>query len=274
METLKKILALLIFISALISEARAEGGKKVALLFLTRKDVLHPNLWIELLKNCEDKFNIYVHSKEMMNNKYFRKHRIQNTVHTTWTRHVKAWKALLEEALKDKHNYKFVYLSESCAPLKPMEEIYEILTKDRISYVNYMRPFWPENNAREVREIPKEHRWVNSEWVILNRRHALTIVKDKSVIGACHRHPHSSEAHPSSLFSCKGNLIDLELKNRATTYVNFTLGHDSHPYTFENGSPFNIGLIREAKAKGCLFIRKIGPRFPKGVLLGIIKEKG
>ena len=178
----------------------------------------------------------------------------------------------MAQALKDPDNYKFVYLSESCAPLKPMEEIYEFLTKDRNAYMNYMRPFWPEKNAREVKEIPKQHRWVNSEWVILNRRYALKVVQDKKVISSCNRHPHSAEAHPSSLFSYKGILLLPEMKNWGTTYVNFNLGHDSHPYTFEDASPFNLDLIREAKKKGHLFIRKIGAKFPEKTLLEIINE--
>ena len=59
-----RFLAILLIFSIWLSEYVTANEKKVALLFLTVKDPLHPNLWKQALKSCEDKFNIYVHSKK------------------------------------------------------------------------------------------------------------------------------------------------------------------------------------------------------------------
>ena len=270
---IKFILFTLFFFIIAHENAYSKGHKKIALLFLTVEDLNHPGVWKKLLENQRHQYNIYFHSKNSMQDKDFKKFRIDKTVKTTWCKHVKAWKALLNEAIQDEDNYKFVYLSESCIPLMPLDDIYKILTADNNSYMQFRKPFWPEINARTIHELPEKHRWVNNEWVILNRKHAEVVVRDIHIISACNRHHHSQEAHPSCLFSVKHCLDDPELLNKQTTWVNFDLGHDSHPYSFDDESPFNMDMMQEAKMSGRLFIRKIAKTFPENVLLDFIHQK-
>ena len=45
---------------------------------------------------------------------------------------------LLEEAYKDKDNYKFIFISDSCIPLYGFNYIYDFLTKNNNSFFNIL----------------------------------------------------------------------------------------------------------------------------------------
>jgi hypothetical protein len=154
-------------------------AEKVALLFLTIQDLNHAELWKEQIQSNPGKFSIYFHSKEPLKDPYFKKYRIKHIVPTSWAIHLEAWQKLIKAALKDPENKKFVFLSESCVPIKPLDEIYQSLMHDKNTYMRFGRPWWPSDHNREVIELPKEHRWGNHEWVILNREHAKLIVQIK-----------------------------------------------------------------------------------------------
>lgn len=242
---------------------------KVALLFLTVKDINQSQIWKEQLEN-DSRFSIYIHSKEKMKDHYFSKHRIKKIVPTSWAYHVYAWQELIKIAVKDPQNKKFILVSESCLPLMPLNEIYDFLIQDENSYMTFTRPFWPNRHNREVIELPKEHRWVGSEWIILNRSHANLVAQDKDIIKVVSRHGSDAESYFPSLLSYHGMLFDEDVLQIPTTYTNWKLGHDSHPYTFEDASPMNLQLLKEARNANYLFVRKIGKSFPSDVLKSII----
>lgn len=186
---------------------------------------------------------------------------------------MKAWRRLLHRALQDPENCKFVFLSESCVPLRPLDEIYRLLVSNDASYINYFTPWWPPTDAREVVLLPKENRWVNSEWIILNRKHAILMVQDNSVLKNVEHFPHSCEAYPACLLSYYGHLQKEDVINKPTTHVDFLRGVESHPYMFQEATSFNIQELCKARADGLLFARKIAREFPQDVLLQIIYDK-
>lgn len=69
---------------------------KIALLFLTRSDLNHPDLWKTLLDEAPDRYTLYIHSKESMTHPFFKDFRISTIVPTTWLNHVKAWQLLIK----------------------------------------------------------------------------------------------------------------------------------------------------------------------------------
>lgn len=245
------------------------SSEKVALLFLTVNELNHPSLWKGLLEK-DDRFTIYIHSKHKMKDKFFKKHRIKKIVPTSWGYHVKAWQMLFKEAVKDPENTKFVLLSESCVPLQSLDYIYEELTKDNHGYMEFSRPFWSPKNAREVVELPKEHRWVGPEWVILNREQAQLVVQDTAVIPVVAKHPSDAESYFASLLSYHGVLFDGEVVRQRTTYTNWKLRDGAHPYTFREATEFDIEMLRSARASGAFFARKVAASFPEEVLSEII----
>lgn len=251
-------------------QAEVTQEKKIALLFLTRNGVNHPNLWKTLLAQNPDKFNIYIYSDYPLKDPFYESFRIQESVPTSWTYHIKTWQLLVREAFKNPENYKFVYLSESCIPLAKLERIYQTLTANNSSYMCYLNTWWPKDNPREVVELPVEHRWGNHEWVILNRRHAEMIVNDQSVIDIVSRCSIDSESYPSTLFSVHGCLN--EFACYPTTYVNWdiTEGGGAHPYSFKEYNIFNWYLLVKAKKDGHLFARKFTANFPEEGILKIM----
>lgn len=270
---MKRFLLLICLIATPFFSLHAKDRKKIALLFLTIQDIHQTDLWKYLLTGEGNRFNIYIHSKHHLNDPFFRDFRIVNRVATTWNEHIEAWRRLLRNALNKKENVKFIFLSDSCIPLWPLKEIYEKVMKNEQTYMMYMKPFWPRNNAREVLQLPREHRWVNSEWVILNREHATLLIQDESITKLVKNHPHSGEAFISCVLSYYNYLNRDEVINQQTTFADFNLGHDSHPYRLEDASEFNLNLLRKAKVDGYFFARKVAPQVPWKALLKVVQEK-
>ncbi len=247
-------------------------SKKIALLFLTRQGFNHPELWKSLLIKYSEKFNFYIYSDNILNDPYFNRHRIKKTIPTSWDRHIKTWQLIVTKAFKDKENYKFVYLSESCLPICSLDEIYDKLTENDNSYMCYAGPWWEKTNSREVTALPEEHRWANHEWVILNRRHAEMIVKDNEIIDVVSQFSIDSESYPSTLFSYRGCLH--EFVCRISTYVNWSLteGGGAHPYHFREYNDFNHQMLIVAKKRGCWFVRKFTASFPQDKIKKIMNS--
>lgn len=248
-----------------------QAADKIALLFLTVGELNHPDLWKEHLY-VDSRFNIYIHSKHKMKDQYFAQFRIKKIVSTTWSKHVNAWQELIKEALKNPENKKFVLLSESCAPLWTLDKIYEELVKDHNSYLEFSRPFWSHDNAREVVELAPKHRWVGPEWVILNREHALLVAKDKWIISCVINHPSDAESYFPTLLSYHGLLFSPSVVRKKTTYANWKMHEGPHPYTFRTPTEFNLNLLRRARASGAFFVRKISSSYSADALREFMTE--
>jgi hypothetical protein len=115
---------------------------KVAFLFLTIHDVHQPDLWTQYLVKT-DKFSVYAHPKiPKIRTPWLRAAVIPKRAKTGWGHITEAYYRLLEEALKDPRNQKFMFLSESCIPLKGFDAFYQkVVTDDvglRKSYVKLM----------------------------------------------------------------------------------------------------------------------------------------
>lgn len=110
---------------------------KIALLFLTLDDINWPIFWDKYVQNKN--VNIYVHPKypEKVTIPWMKKNIIKNLVKTEWGIIVEAYINLLEEAMKDKENKKFITISESCIPYKSFDELQTFLSNDDIktSYI-------------------------------------------------------------------------------------------------------------------------------------------
>jgi hypothetical protein len=113
--------------------------KKIAFLFLTLDNVNFPKIWNEYFKGHENKFTIYIHPK-YPDKVTWRKKRIINNLHETkWGFITKAYYELMRESLRDKDNYKFITISESCVPIQSFDKLYNALTIDNDSWVKLMK---------------------------------------------------------------------------------------------------------------------------------------
>lgn len=271
LKTILSLASLILVIAAPLT-ASTLPEEKVALLFLTREELNHPRLWQQLLEECPDKFSVYVHSKTPIADPFFAPYRIQQIVPTTWSIHAKAWQVLLQEALKDPQNERFVFLSESCIPLYRLGEIHDVLINDPSSYMAFARPWWGKNSRRELQELDKEFRFGNTEWMILNRRHAEIIANDSTFIRIVSRHPNDQESYFATLFAIHDCLH--EVRNHSFTYVNWknATNNGASPWHFLEPSPFNDTLLDEAYTRSALFARKFAKSYPEDVLLNMILD--
>lgn len=264
----------LLILCALTLFLNASEEKKVALLFLTRSNLNHPELWKDWID--EEKYNVYNHAKYEVTDPWFSQFRIDETQPNEWGFLIYAQQALLRAAVKDPENYKFVFLSESTIPLRTSDEVYDYLTAEEESYMSWMRIWWPFDTKRILREFPREYHLGNHQWIILNRKHAEMFAEDDYWIHLAMRHICCDESYPSTFYNMSGVLG--EFKNIFTTYVDFIHGG---PYLFTLATPENIKYLLDARnnTKGvygeqyCLFARKVAPEFPESVLREIINGK-
>ena len=153
---------------------------KVALMFLTRSSIIHQELWILWLRSAVDLtdapqaqfrhchkthlcqqaahnrpfgqtlFSVYVHSgkqdgsAETVHDNKFNSFMLASNVETQWGEPslMVAERALIQNALLDAFNQRFVLLSESCIPLYPPQLIYQQLIGESRSRVNTCRNYY------------------------------------------------------------------------------------------------------------------------------------
>jgi len=261
--------SLLIIICFFCFRLNAEENK-VALLFLTRSDLNHTQLWKEWIDY--EKYNVYNHSKTRVIDPWFAQFRITETQPNEWGFILLAQQALLKAALQDSSNSKFVFLSESCVPLRANDQVYDILTSDDSSYMCWA-PIWWTDRIRDLIEFPIDHQLGNHTWIILNRKHAEMIANDNYWINIGMRHVVGDEAYPASFFSMNGVLG--EFKNVLTTFVDWRRGNPFYPYHFKEATEENIKILIDARKDphACyLFGRKFSSTFPEYVLKCIQNE--
>ena len=95
-------------------------------------------LWHYFLKNIDpNRFNIYILYKINKPLKYFEKYKLKNTIETCWgcLSIVLAQNLILKQALQDTNNQHFIWLSDSCIPIKSFDYISNYLDTSK-SYYN------------------------------------------------------------------------------------------------------------------------------------------
>lgn len=242
--------------------------KKIAFLFLIRDKILQEELWFNFFKNIDpNKYSIYIHYKEDKPLQFFDKYKLKQCIPTKYVdiSIIYAQNLLLSEALKDKKNYKFIILSESCIPLKNFDYIYNSLTYNDFAIFNEApkHACFPRCNT-VLNFLKKDEIYKSSQWWILNRKYAELVISNKEYIEYFKNIPSSDEHYYISIIKNKGSKKDLvctpNLAEGATTFINW---HDMiYPKkylskhnlkTYENISKEEINYLIESP---CLFGRK------------------
>lgn len=149
---------------------------KIAFLFITIDDVNFPQIWEYYFKNNYNKINIYCHPKNPQNVKtlWLKNNIIPNLAQTSWGHIIQAKQKLLIEALKDKNNQKFIFLTDSCIPIKSFSNLYKFLLNDDIktSYIKQMpfkSYFIKKSNLEDTFKSMKLIKHIS--WSCLSRHH-------------------------------------------------------------------------------------------------------
>lgn len=253
-----------------IPENRSRGGK-VAFLFLTRGLPNHPEMWSEYFEGNQARVSIYAHPKELPEDAdavppWWQGAVLPERTETTWgdVSLVRAERLLIEAALRDPANEAFVFLSESCVPIKPFATLLAHLDRsgwrgmiETESWSDVKRKN-PKKAERlfEVPDIP-EHSWrFHSQWMLLNRGMAEAVMS-ADLTGRWSK----SFAPDESLFGTQLALMDYPLKEQAlpvsSTWTRWPEKHVGHPETFGR---VDEALHCELLAAPHFFARKFSPQ--------------
>ncbi len=224
---------------------------KIAFLFLTVGNIFHEAAWIKYFEGYQEYYSLYVHTASGLDaNSFFTPTIIQERVQTTWANTMKAQIALLKAALKDTHNEKFVFLSESTIPLSTFEEAYVKLLRHPYSEFTYRKN--PHGNRRFG---PLSDIYKNSQWIVLNRNHATLMVNDEKYIRLFEHYPHDQEHYPATLLA--HNNVLHEVVNNSATLVIWEKKGAFHPHFFKDldTDPYFIKILKAIDEK-VLYARK------------------
>lgn len=156
--------------------------KKIAFCFLVYDIINHEDLWNLFFKDVEpQKYSIYIHYKYSKPLQYFEKYKLKTCIATKYydISLVKAQNLMLQKAILDSDNKHFIFISNSCIPLKSFDHIYDTLNEE-YSYFNLWdrQKSFPRCN-RAARVVDKKYIHKASQWSILNRKHAELMLNTK-----------------------------------------------------------------------------------------------
>lgn len=240
---------------------------KLAFLFLTIANVYHEQTWINFFADHQLEYSLYVHSKQRLSkNSFFKPHEIPVKVDTSWENTMNAQRELLKEALKDPANEKFIFLSESTIPLQSFDAVYTKLMAHASSQFNFYRN---PHAYRSFGHLKAHDLYKNSQWVVLNRKHAELMVHDDSLITIMTAEPHDQEHYPSTFLAQHGLLHEVVKKDITLCIWN---GVDAHPHSFTDlATDMHLSkLIKIIENQRFLFARKFDKTCDLSALKGYL----
>jgi GR25 family glycosyltransferase involved in LPS biosynthesis len=154
---------------------------RVGLLFLTRGDVLHPQIWRDYVEQAPDHVKIFSHPKiaKDLDGGFLQGSAIKELIETGWgdVSLVQATRNLMARALQEQDLTHFVLLSESCVPIRPLGELLQQLRLDPLSMLrttSYERARdLQKERAAKVTWIPQACWRFHSQWWLMDRTAAL-----------------------------------------------------------------------------------------------------
>ncbi|GAA0173523.1 transferase [Lithospermum erythrorhizon] len=139
----------------------------------------------------ENKFSIYVHSrpgfrfnKARMRSVYFLNRQVNESVQVGWgeASMIQAERILIQNALMDPSNERFVFLVDSCIPLYNFSDTYNYVMATSKSFVDsFADSKQGHYNPKMHPLIPVEYWRKGYKWVVLNRNYAEIVMKDDTV---------------------------------------------------------------------------------------------
>lgn len=226
---------------------------KVALLFLTRGDLYHAELWSRFLAGAPGAFFLAVHAKfpTAIATPWLRDSLCPTYVSTEWGSPslITATLALCRHALTDADVAKVVLVSESCVPVKPAATVVAQLLQDECSWLacGPTAPFTLGDR------IGPPHCYKGSQWVVLSRAHVEAVL-------ALNCPPTIEGATPADEHYFPGVLSYLgyppgcpTVRVRPVTFVDWEQREGGHPRTFGRLSEADV---QQLGTTSCLFARK------------------
>ncbi|CAN1843544.1 Glycosyltransferase BC10 [Linum perenne] len=198
-----------------------------------------------------DKFSVYVHSEPgfLLNetttdSAFFHGRQLNRSVQVVWgeSTMIQAEKLLLQAALHDPANQRFVLLSDSCIPLYNFSYTYSYIMSSPKSFVD---SFVDESTGRYNPDmsttIPRSKWRKGSQWVTLVRKHADVVVNDNFVYTVFRKYCKRWKARRDlpRILRILMNELEHELERRTLTYTEWDSAPTKdwrqtwHPVTFD-----------------------------------------
>lgn len=163
---------------------------KIAFLFIARNRLPLDIVWDAFFQgDQENKFSILVHSrpgfllnKVTTRSPYFLNRQVNDSIQVDWgeASMIQAERILLQHALMDPLNERFVFLSDSCIPLYNFSYTYDYIMSTPNSFVDsFADTKEGRYNPKMDPIIPVQSWRKGSQWAVLNRKHAEIVVKDE-----------------------------------------------------------------------------------------------
>ncbi|XP_071714019.1 glycosyltransferase BC10-like [Rutidosis leptorrhynchoides] len=261
------------------------GNPKLAFMFLVRRDLPLDFLWQTFFENGDAaNYSIYVHSEPgfifdetTTRSSFFYDRQLTNSIKVGWgeSSMIEAERILLQAALEDRANQRFLLVSDSCVPLYNFSYIYNYLMGSSKSFVDsFLDMKEGRYNPRMASVIPMRKWRKGSQWFALVRSHAKVVAYDDIVFPAfkrlCKRRPplDASKGHQNLKLQKQHNCIpdehyvqtllamndlERELERRTVTYTLWIQSAANmetkswHPvtYTYATSNPQQIKRIKD-----------------------------
>jgi hypothetical protein len=244
-------------------------GKKprLGLLFLTRGDVNHPDIWREFVGEAPGRVRVFSHPKfpAQLTGGFLDGTAIRGRHETKWgdISLVRASRAMLLAALEDESLTHFALLSEACVPVRPLPEILKRLELDPRPQFGFktLKEAVARHASRigAVPEVPAGCWRFTSQWWLLDRTAAIfaagqdyTPLFEKMFV--------PDEAYFATVLAMQGYPLEGEVVKKDVTWT---------WWEKDAGSPnewprLPLERLESLLHSGALFARK----FPKGADIG------
>ncbi len=234
----------------------------IAFLFLTRDEINNHQIWEEYFSgnvNCK----VYCHSKSpgKVSLPWQKAALIEEKIATQWGHIsiVRAMLALLGAAVKKNNHSHFVFLSESCVPIKPLSILQSYLRMDGRSVIDWRYPGMLSNSdplrLRRLNVAPliPQNCWrFHGQWFMLDREAVNCLLQDDLTLFFEHVHA-PDEAYFVTALQMQGFPIMNNVSRRALTFTKWDIPGSPHPRTFaELTSEVYVELMKS----DCFFARK------------------
>jgi len=214
--------------------------KKIGFCFLCVNGLNQLNIWKKFFEGNYERCNIYIHSKNhaTLKRDFDKKYQMAEHADTAWGGNLyNAIRIMYRKAIENE-DYKVVLVSDSHIPITTFDNVYNFLTSDNKSFIEYQAHIPTEerhcgtlmmqynrfiNNFKRSKEfkynIDIAHWFFNEMWTILNLEDTKLICDDNKIINYFEGAFAWDENYPSYILSINGRLKDVH--KYGTTFVNW-----------------------------------------------------
>lgn len=241
-----------------------ESFRSIAFLMLVRDQLPHEEIWKEYFEGHE-LAELFIHPQTPIASSLTlpKLREIDDLQPTAWgtASLVDAMLKLLDTALAETDASHFMFVSESCLPIRPLKELIQCLKLDPRSWIGaetfdeIAAKDWDKTKRIQgVQGLDQADILFHSQWVLLNRNHALMLSDHCDSGKYADTFAPDEFAFGSTLKQVVPDFMDGIVRNEIT-YADWT-AKGPHPKAFTHVSPEEAVKIRTS---GKFFARKFSP---------------